>query len=104
MWAGNRVQHAEQRGFSTIDAIFDYFQINRELSSGIDPEEAELLRHQAMQAGSCLAIALLFIRFARAASVRFYGLSIGSSVWLFQDPQIHRRYTPAVVNSPGRTF
>ncbi len=48
MWAGNRVQHAEQRGFSTIDAIFDYFQINRELSSGIDPEEAELLRHQAM--------------------------------------------------------
>lgn len=48
MWAGNRVQHAEQRGFSTIDAIFDYFQINRELSSGIDPEEAELLRHQAL--------------------------------------------------------
>ena len=48
MWAGNRVLQAEQRGYSTIDSIFDYFHINRELASGIDPEEAELLRHESM--------------------------------------------------------
>lgn len=45
MWAGNRVQRAHQRGYSTIDAIFEHFQINRELASGIDPAEAERLRH-----------------------------------------------------------
>lgn len=47
MWAGKRVQHADKRGYSTIDAIFDYFKIDREIQSGIDPEEAELLRHQS---------------------------------------------------------
>ncbi len=52
MWAGKRVQQAETHGFSTIDAIFDYFKIDREIQSGIDPEEAELLRHQTNVAGS----------------------------------------------------
>lgn len=46
IWAGKRVQYANQQNFSTIDAIFDHYQIDRELNSGIDPEEAELLRHQ----------------------------------------------------------
>lgn len=46
MWAGKRVLQAEKTGYSTIDAIFDYFKIDREIKSGIDPEEAELLRHQ----------------------------------------------------------
>lgn len=47
MWAGKRVQHAQKNNFSTIDAIFEQFGIDRELASGIDPEEIELLRHQA---------------------------------------------------------
>jgi len=50
-WAGKRVQQAEANGFSTIDAIFDYFKIDREIQSGIDPEEAELLRHHSDVAG-----------------------------------------------------
>lgn len=47
MWAGKRVQHAQKNNFSTIDAIFEQFGIDRELASGIDPEEIELLRHQS---------------------------------------------------------
>jgi len=52
MWAEKRVQQAEKHGFSTIDAIFDYFKIDREIQSGIDPEEAEFLRHHSDVAGS----------------------------------------------------
>lgn len=46
LWAGRRAQQGQRQGFSTIDAIFKHFQINRELASGIDPEEADALRHQ----------------------------------------------------------
>lgn len=46
-WAGKRVRQAQIDGFTTMDAIFEHFKINRELASGIDPEEAELLRHQS---------------------------------------------------------
>lgn len=52
MWAGKRVQDAEKAGFLTVDAIFDFFKIDREIESGIDPEEAEFLRHQTNVAGS----------------------------------------------------
>jgi hypothetical protein len=43
MWAGNRVQQATRRKFSTIEAIFDHFQINHKLAPGIDVEEADFL-------------------------------------------------------------
>lgn len=44
-WAGRRVEQANKARYTTIDAIFEHFQINRELTSGIDPDEADALRH-----------------------------------------------------------
>lgn len=48
-WAGQRAQAAHKKGFSTINAIFDHFHINRELASGISPEEAEVMRKMQQQ-------------------------------------------------------
>lgn len=43
-WAGRKIQHAIQSGYSTVNEIFRYFGIDREIANLVDPREAELLR------------------------------------------------------------
>lgn len=43
-WAGQRLYSAQQAGYSTIDALFEHFNINREIEHTPDEAEAELLR------------------------------------------------------------
>ncbi|WP_119072157.1 HEAT repeat domain-containing protein [Aggregatilinea lenta] len=43
-WAGQRLYSAQQAGYSTIDALFEHFNINREIEHAPDEAEAELLR------------------------------------------------------------
>lgn len=53
-WSGARTEAAAKRGHSTLNAIFDHFQINRELASGISPEEAQVMRKMQQQLDSQL--------------------------------------------------
>lgn len=53
-WAIQRIDVAKGNGFSTIDAIFDYFHINREIESGVSPEEVEVMRKMQQQFDSQL--------------------------------------------------
>lgn len=45
-WAGKRIQAARQRGHSTLEAIFTYFRVDREITTqtDTDTEEAEKMR------------------------------------------------------------
>lgn len=48
-WAMQRVETAKDNNQSTLNTIFDYFHINRELASGVTPEEAEVMRKMQQQ-------------------------------------------------------
>lgn len=48
-WAGKRLHAARQRDFNTIDAIFAYFGIERELASQDSEAEARLIRQLETQ-------------------------------------------------------
>jgi len=43
-WAGRRIYAAQQRGYSTLEALFEHFNITREIEHTPDEAEAELLR------------------------------------------------------------
>ncbi len=43
-WAGTRLYEAEKAGYATLDALFEYFGVNREIEHMPDASEAELLR------------------------------------------------------------
>lgn len=43
-WAGRRVQEAKKAGYTTLDAIFNYFHIDYELQAEQDRSEAQLLQ------------------------------------------------------------
>jgi hypothetical protein len=43
-WAGQRLYSAQQAGYSVVDALFDYFNITREIENMPDEHEAEMLR------------------------------------------------------------
>lgn len=49
MWAGKRVYSANQRGYNTIDEIFHYFGIDRELAGRQTEEEERILREMNEQ-------------------------------------------------------
>lgn len=44
VWAGKRLNTLKQDGYNTLDAIFEYFNINAEVMATHDPREVELLR------------------------------------------------------------
>jgi hypothetical protein len=43
-WAGRKIHQAAQAGYSTINEIFRFFFIDREIENLVDPREAELVR------------------------------------------------------------
>ncbi|MBI5931153.1 MAG: HEAT repeat domain-containing protein [Chloroflexi bacterium] len=43
-WAGKKIHQASQSGYSTVNEIFRFFGIDREIANLVDPREAELLR------------------------------------------------------------
>ncbi len=43
-WAGSRIHQAEQAGYSTVDALFQHFGVDRAIQNIPDAAEAELLR------------------------------------------------------------
>lgn len=43
-WAGKKIHQASQSGYSTINEVFRFFGIDREIANLVDPREAELLR------------------------------------------------------------
>jgi hypothetical protein len=49
-WAGKRIHEAKTTGYSTLNAIFEYFHISYELDSQVDQHEAELLRKMQHEA------------------------------------------------------
>lgn len=48
-WAGKRLYQAHQRNFTTTDAIFQHFGIDREIANMQSEEEAELLKQMQDQ-------------------------------------------------------
>lgn len=43
-WAGKKIHQASQSGYSTINEIFRFFGIDREIANLVDPREEELMR------------------------------------------------------------
>lgn len=43
-WAGKRVHDAQQAGYDTLNALYRYFNVDRELTRMVDVTEAETLR------------------------------------------------------------
>lgn len=43
-WAGKRLYHALQAGYSTIDELFHFFRVDREIETSPDAKEAQVLR------------------------------------------------------------
>lgn len=48
-WAGKRLYTASQNGYSTIDAIFVYFNIDKEIANAPDEKEVDLMRQMQSQ-------------------------------------------------------
>lgn len=43
-WAGKRLYTAHQSGYDTLNALFEYFNLNREIANMVSESEAELLK------------------------------------------------------------
>jgi hypothetical protein len=48
-WAGKRLYQALQAGYSTVDELFQYFRIDREIETMPDVNEQEMLRRMEQQ-------------------------------------------------------
>jgi len=53
-WAGRRLYDAQQAGYDTLNALWHYFHIDRELERMVDDAEAELLRRMEHELDSDL--------------------------------------------------
>lgn len=74
MWAGKRVFNANQRGYNTIDEVFHFFGIDRELANRQTQEEERILRQMNEQLKNEL------LQRENSARNKQVGLSAGASM------------------------